>query len=246
MGDKKEMVNHLETNDIFRELKKDTLFRFHELYYSLRIINDGIKLFDDGSHYQLNVICGQLRSLFFENSSGLKPLLIEIINLVDKKPFIYAKETEAERFVTINKLNLYLINSSINHQKDYRKYTLDEFLQLSAVTLNEIKLPLSKVVSKYSNTFGGSHYSDKIPKYIIQLMSIKFNGLNSIEYVIAKQTRTLYNYGYEVLRSTIDLDFFINLKLKENNSGEDLSIINYLLTITAFQLIFLQIISLTW
>lgn len=227
MGEKGRKNKQLQTNDIFRKLKKDTLFRFHELYFSIRIINDSIHLFNNGNHYQINVICGQLRSLLFENSSGLKPLLFEILELVDKKPLIYARETSASKLISINDLSLYFIQSSTKEQKDYIQYTIDQFLNLNAVKFNKIKLPLSKLVTEYSNNYGGSHFSDKVPSYIIQLRNISLNGLNTIEYVISKQTRTLYDYSFEVLRSTIELDFFINLELTQNTSENDISIINY-------------------
>ena len=224
-------MGNIPTNNIFKKLDKTTLLRFRELYFSALIINDSLSHYYDGRHYQLNVICGQLRSILFEKSSGNHPLLLQILSLIMKKPKVYAsQENERGRpskLITLNDLSLYKTKSSIAPNKELNEYHLEEFLELTALSYNKLKIPISQLITDYSNNFGGSHYSQKVPNYIVRFSNIFIYGQNALEHVIIQNVDTIKDFIFEIIRSTLELDYFVNLKLEDNKTNNDVCLLNY-------------------
>ena len=224
-------MDNIPTNNIFKKLDKTTLLRFRELYFSALILNDSLSHYHDGKHYQLNVICGQLRSILIEKSSGNRPLLFQILSLIMKKPKVYATQENdrgrPSKLITLNDLSLYNTKSSISPKKELIEYDLGEFLELTALSYEKLNISISKLMTDYSNNFGGSHYSQKVPNYIVRFSNIFIYDQNALEHVIFQYVNTIKDFVYEVIRSTLELDYFVNLELNENKTNNDVCLLNY-------------------
>ncbi len=182
--------------------------RIIDLTDSLLLIRDSIEDINEGKNHQLLTIYNQLRSLVAEKSKGNPSLLIDVADKLKYKLKVFCSP---QHKIPIHFEYLYLSPevASKKTTTSHEVWTIQEFLEREVIIFKRRNYKVRDLIQTVANKAGGSHYPDKIPEEIADLLSISLydNTVQSspnssvLKQFIIQIAKVTYEIGVIFLRS---------------------------------------------
>ncbi|HCE55995.1 MAG TPA: hypothetical protein DER05_13780 [Lutibacter sp.] len=216
----------------FQPINKSGLERIKELYFSLRIISDCQSLIEKGNYYQISIVYGQLRSLLTERSKGLTPLLFDISSIlnVDLELFHIPDTFEKDLPHLMENLSFRFNSTQPSISKispNQKKISLKDFLDITVATNKSKKYTVREIINELANKYGGSHYSQKTNRSLLELLSFGINNQTMLDQFIIQLADLTYQFGIKVLKKITDIELFMHLYLTPKKIKNEVFLLDY-------------------
>jgi hypothetical protein len=217
------------TNPEPENIKKTNLDKLIEFFHAVRIIYDSKTLIDRGKFYQNAIIYGQLRALLTDRTKyrckELKPLF-EIAKILGTEIQIYYMPNTIEKDLPFIKEGMVLHVSSLpvsieRQLPAQEKISLENYLNVEAVTYKGESYKVSDIINYLSDKFGGSHYDTKVPRNFLELSKIGFNNQPIITNLILQIADLFVKIGLNLVKKITDFEYFIVFRPETFSSEEN-------------------------
>lgn len=117
---------------------------------------------------------------------------------------------------------------SINKsEKNQIKTNLIDYLKATALMINNRKIRVETLISHLANKFGGAHYSNKVPKYLVELSNFKIGSNKLFDNYIIQLAEHCLNLGVQVLKKITDFDILLYIYLLKNEPKSEQFLIDF-------------------
>jgi hypothetical protein len=215
------------TNTPFEHLDKPKVEQIKDLYHSLRIVSDSLTQVRKNNYYHIGVIYTQLRALLIDKNKdkGTTPLLFLIAEYFDYPLEFYSMPSiELPGLFSISGGMPLSINKT---EKNQIKTTLSDYLKTNALMIKNQNIRVETLISHLANKYGGAHYSNKVPKYLVELSNFKIGSDKFFDNYIIQLAEHCLNLGVNLLKRITDFNIYLYIYLPKNEPKTEQILIDF-------------------
>lgn len=216
------------TYNHFEHIPKPKLNRVIELYNSTLIINDSLTQIRLGKYYFIGVLYSQIRSLLIDKTT--KPLLPLVAELVNYDLDLYYVDGSKLPPEIENSLILQMVGPPLSINREIPgqiKINLIDYLKTTVLTVNNQNIRVNTLIEHLANKNGGAHYSDDLPRYLVDLMNFGFNNQPLVNNYIIQLAELCLNLSVNTLKTISDFEIIQHVYIPKQKLSSEQFIFDY-------------------
>lgn len=214
-----------------KKIEKPFASHINDLLQALLLIRDSLELIRNGKEHHYATLTGQLRAILIDHAKDNIKLLFYVAENtgIDLNVYFMGNVTKMPEELR-NKIDLHLTGFPVTLYKKHQRQeliSLESFLDQELLFFDNQKYTPKEIIKWLAHNTGGAHYSKRIPKHFLEIMSFKFLQLKPLQNALYQIGQVVLELGHHIISKLCDFEmhgiyFFPKQDFREDQCIMDL------------------------